>query len=335
MEEVKTQKKKFNGLLTVFHLRNRKNLLVFSIFVMLSFLFWFLIALSKEYTTIIEYPVRYTSFPEDKVLVNELPDEIQLQITGYGFDLLKYEFTEFLFPYLIDFQKVSKNSTLNNYNLNVVDIINDVRRKFPSVVKIKEIQPLSIRFVFSSVAEKKLHVVPNVKYQLAMQYVIIDGVKVVPDQISVKGPQSILDTMKFVYTEEYDLKILDQPVKRKLNLKEIHSLIYSTPEVEMFLNVQKYTEGIVDVAVEMINLPDSLVVNFLSNTVSIKYKVPLYQFNNILPNQFKVVADYLSWTSDDTKILLFLKKKPKAVFDANIVPNKVSFLLSKKQITEN
>ena len=60
----------------------RREVAVFSFFLVLSFIFWFLNALSKEMNGRIDYPVRYINFPADRALVNELPDRLNLMISG-------------------------------------------------------------------------------------------------------------------------------------------------------------------------------------------------------------------------------------------------------------
>lgn len=67
----------------------RREVAVFSFFLLLSFIFWFLNALSKEMIGRIDYPVRYFNFPEDRALVNELPDFLSLQVNGPGYSIVQ------------------------------------------------------------------------------------------------------------------------------------------------------------------------------------------------------------------------------------------------------
>ena len=69
---------------------NRK-VLVFFFFLLLSILFWFLTAMNQEYETTISYPVRYIKFPERKVLVNDIPDRLDLSVNAGGYTLLRYK----------------------------------------------------------------------------------------------------------------------------------------------------------------------------------------------------------------------------------------------------
>ncbi len=324
--------RKLKNILELLGFRNRKNFIVFLVFVLISSVFWFLIALSKEYSTIIDYPIKFTSLPNDEVLVREPPKEVKLQISGNGFDLLKYEFTGFIFPYIVDYGKISDNCHSGSFQLNTAALLNNLRQKFPSNVKVQDIFPKTIVFTFSEMVKKKLPVEADITYRMAKQYVVRDAIIISPAYVNVKGPKAIIDTLKTAKTKKYDLKILDKPVKKNLSLKEIDMVTYSTNKISLFLNVQQFTETIINIPIVMENIPDSLTVEFIPDNIAVKYKVTLDHFNEILPEQFKAVADFSSIAlSKDTKIPVYLNKTPKKVFDISFSPKKVSFLLSRKQ----
>lgn len=324
-------KKSSKDFLKFLGFRNRKNFIFFLVFVLISSVFWFLIALSKEYTTVIDYPVKFAYFPKDKILIQKIPDDLQLQITGNGFDLLKYEFSGFIFPYIIDYSKLPDHTSSNHFQIKTATLLNKFRRKFPANVKVQDIFPKTITFAFSSLAEKKIPIEPNIHYHLAKQYVLRDKVIVSPNFVIAKGPKAIIDTMKVAKTTKYNFKILDKPVNKKISLKKIEMVSFSIKEVSLFLNVQQYTEATINIPIVMENIPDSLSVKFMPDKISVKYKSTLNHFNEIFPEQFKVIADYSSISiSKNSTIPVYLKQIPKKAFDISFSPKKVSFLLSKK-----
>ncbi len=335
MEENKTRKKS-KDILKFLGFRTRKNFIIFLVFVLVSSVFWFLIALSKEYTTTISYPVKFTSLPKDRILVEKLPENIQLQIAGNGFDLLKYEFSGFIFPYIIDYSKISNHNHSNHFHLQTTTLLNQFRQKFPSNVTVQDIFPKTLTFTFSSMIKKKLPVEANILYRLAKQYVVHDKVLISPNYVIAKGPKAIIDTMKVAKTEQYDLKILDKPIKKILSLKKTKLVSYSADKVVLFLNVQQYTESVIKVPIVIKNMPDSLSIKFIPDKISVRYKSTLDHFKEILPKQFKAIANFSSITlSKDTKIPIVLEETPKEAFDISFSPKKVSFLLSQKQKKEN
>ena len=79
-----------------------RRVLIFFFFLFLSVLFWFLTAMNQEYTATISYPVRFYRFPEEKVLVNEMPDRLELTVNATGYTLLRYQWTSRISPILFD-----------------------------------------------------------------------------------------------------------------------------------------------------------------------------------------------------------------------------------------
>ncbi len=71
-----------------------RKLIIFLFFVVLSTIFWFLNQLEDEYVTDISLPVHYTNFPSDKILVNELPDHLDLRVRAFGYKLLEYKISK-------------------------------------------------------------------------------------------------------------------------------------------------------------------------------------------------------------------------------------------------
>jgi hypothetical protein len=92
-------------------LTNRK-LAVFSIFLLLSFLFWYLDALGNQIQADIKYPVTYKNIP-DLIDSAKMPQRITLLLNGTGFSILRLQFTGKSNPVTVDFSKVSYKRSNN------------------------------------------------------------------------------------------------------------------------------------------------------------------------------------------------------------------------------
>ena len=69
---------------------SRRKIAVFGLCLVISTLFWVLLAFNEIYTTTITVPVRYVNMPEDQMLIDRLPAEVELEISGVGYRLLSY-----------------------------------------------------------------------------------------------------------------------------------------------------------------------------------------------------------------------------------------------------
>ena len=70
--------------------QNNKKLRVFLLFLMLSFLFWMLIKLSKNYIADVKFDLVYVDEPKNKLIQNNSDNEIILTVNTLGFKLLSY-----------------------------------------------------------------------------------------------------------------------------------------------------------------------------------------------------------------------------------------------------
>ena len=64
-----------------------RKILVYLVFVGVSTIFWFLNELNNNFNTTVDYPIRFTHLPKNKILTNELPRNLQLNRKAAGLNL--------------------------------------------------------------------------------------------------------------------------------------------------------------------------------------------------------------------------------------------------------
>ena len=75
-------------------IKSNKKLNVFLLFLVLSFVFWMLIKLSRTYTSSVEINLSYTDLPKNKMLQAEPKSKVKVTLDAVGFTLLKYKFSK-------------------------------------------------------------------------------------------------------------------------------------------------------------------------------------------------------------------------------------------------
>ena len=71
-------------------MRFNKQVSVFLVCLMIAVVFWILLSLSNNYPASIAFPVSFKHPPKKKVVVNELPQSITLNLSTSGFSILSY-----------------------------------------------------------------------------------------------------------------------------------------------------------------------------------------------------------------------------------------------------
>jgi hypothetical protein len=106
----------------------KRDLAVFSFFLVLSFVLWFLNSLSKEIEAGIRYDIKYANIPGDKVITASFPGDLKLFLKGPGYSVLKQKFPIRQNPVVIDISKVSFKRTQGNKGYNYFIITSSLEK---------------------------------------------------------------------------------------------------------------------------------------------------------------------------------------------------------------
>lgn len=314
-------------------LQFRKKILLFSVFLLISMFIWLLNALSKNYTSVIDYPLVYTDFPEDRVFVGDLPEHLDLRINAHGYALLRYKI--FKKPVPISF-KVSA-FTLNRPGQDSTRayiltryLKDQVSRQLPPELQLLEIKPDTLHFQFARKVTRVLAVRPDFAFEVDNQFTTRDGIVVVPDSVMVTGPDVILDTLAFVSTEQTDLGLVTKSYDDKVKLQKLDDLQYSHTRVSCSIELEKYTEVQLTIPVEVLNLPDSLSIQTFPSRVKLTCNVGLSKYERMDRNVFRAVVDFSNMDENTRELDVSIQNIPVYLLSYEYSPKSVEFLISRR-----
>jgi hypothetical protein len=313
-------------------LQFRKRVLLFSVFLLISASIWLLNALSKNYTSVIEYPLVYTDFPENKVFVGEMPAHLDLQINAHGYALLRYQM--FRKPVPISF-KVSAFNLNRGQDSSSAFIItrylrDQIARQLPAELQLLEIKPDTLFFQFAGKVTRLVKIMPDFDYSIEKQFTIRDDIKLTPDSVEVTGPDLILDTLSYVYTEHVVLGELDRNYTDRVRLKKETDLTYNISRVNCSIELERYTELQVSVPVEVLNLPDSIMIQTFPSSIQLSCRVGLSKYDRIETYPFRAVVDYDKIDEHVSTLNVTIQNLPSYLLRYEFYPKTVEFLKSKR-----
>ncbi len=314
---------KARKLLKLLNIKTRGDLLAFFISLFIATVLWFLIVLNDTYTTNISYPIAYKNIPKNKTISNELPKRITLTIQGNGFDLITYQLNKFLFPYVVNIQKLTTEQKSNRIVLQTNNILPSLTKKFKASVKITNISPSEIYIDLSNIIRKKLPVKSYFTYTLAHQYVLDGKIKISPKKITVTGPETIIDTLHYIETEHFDFGKINKVIKRTIPIKKYSKIKTDTKYVTVYIPAYKYTENSLQIPIILENKPDTIKAKLIPQKVTVKYKVALKNYKKVKPENFIILADFNNLENGNNTLKLYLRKKSRYAFDISIYPQKV------------
>ncbi|WP_254713157.1 CdaR family protein [Polaribacter sp. HaHaR_3_91] len=291
---------------------------------------WFLITLSKEYTTSLTFSVNYKNIPQDKLLQNNPTKEIDIIVKSTGFNIIRSGFGDKTIT--LNANSLRKKSSGSYYFLTR-NQVSTIQKQLHSGIELQQIVLDTIYLDIGTLTSKKVALKPNLDIKYQIGYDILEPVSVEPDSIFISGPEAQVKNITSIDLKVIKLENVREDFSKDVEIvlpKNSGNIKFNSKFTTISGKVEKFTEGTLEVPFTIKNLPRGVDLTILNKTVEIVYVVGLSNFNKIDKNFFEVVCDYN--LSKDNKLGYLLPKvigKPDYVKSFKVIPNKIDFLIQK------
>jgi len=275
----------------------------FLFFLGFSTVVWIFVQFSKEYTEAVELPISYINVPKDKILSPENPSKLDLRVKENG---LHIAFNR-LFPkvlYLdVSDSKMENGKLIYNLEEQKSALLSQLNLAYDKAEFLK--QTLNISYQQREV--KKVPIRSNVELDFAVGYSALDDVEFQPDSIMVSGPKGILDTLSEVQTSVLRLENINNDISGTvyLDTAKLERLTFYQSKIDYTLRTDKFTEGKVQVSIDLVNVPEGMNVVIFPKEVTVIYQVSLKKFNSVKKEDFRVMADFKNAVNSDGYLLAY------------------------------
>jgi hypothetical protein len=323
----KLSEKRGNGI--------NREAVVFSFFLLLAFIFWYLNSLEKTVEYNIKYPVRYINLPKERVLADDLPAMLDLYLKGPGYSILRLKLSGNRSPVILDistinYRRVPGSRTLNYYIISS-GLIPKLKNQLRAECEITTIKPDTLFFLFDKIITKQVKVIPDVEISTEKQYLVRGNILTDPETIALTGPRRILDTVKTIKTRFLKLSGLDEAITKSFALVIPEGCTGSSKKVTITIPVEQFTEAEINVPVKILNCPDSISVKIFPDVVTVKCLVAISDYKKIGEIPIEVVLDLAAADLNSSeKIPVGFRNIPPFVSSLRVTPSKVDFLIEKK-----
>jgi len=312
----------------------QRRFITFLFFVFLATAFWFIRALGEQYESSIDYPVRYINFPENKVLVGEVPYKLHLTVRAKGFSIFRSKLNLDLIPLRFNVNSFSLNSQGNDDFFVVTATVKEVLSAELKDMTILDIKPDTLFFKLTGVGVKKVPVIPLLAMHnrfFQQQFMLNGKIQLEPDSIIISGPAPMVDSINHINTEPFRYNNLSDTVKDEFNLKEIHLITFSQKKVSALIPVDRFTEVEGRLTVVPINVPDSVNLIAIPGQITVTYRISLSNYNRVVLNPLTPHIDYNDIKSTNLpRLSLFLTDTPEYINGLRFNPKVTEFLITRK-----
>jgi len=304
-----------------------KDALSFLFFLFLSAGFWFVHAVNKDRESSITVPVRYSSLPEDLVIVNLPPQEIRVNIKDEGLNLFAYSKRR-LSPLTFDLSQAALNK--GNITISSGQIHERLSHHLSPTTLILSFSPDSILVQYEKQESVWLPVKLHADIELAQQYIFSDSIQIIPARVRAYGSKEKLSALKEVQTEYLNLPQLKDSTAVSCRIMPVSGVRFSADTVSVRINTEMFTEKKIQLPVAAVNFPKNLSVKLFPAVVDVTYNIGLSHYNTKF-DDVQVILDYEDIKKNQQeKQRLKVKNVSPKIFNIRVAPEEIEFLLKEE-----
>lgn len=272
-------------------LMRREKIIVFAAAYIMAVSLWFIVNLSGSFSITLNIPIEPGNVPENMALTEELPEFVQVSVSGDGWQLMNL---------YSDPPTVSINIEENEINL-----FDQVRQRLSYLqdIDIAKVQPLLLSVDMEPKISKKVPIRITTDLQFQNRFGMVGEPDISPDSITVTGARSKIENIEYWnMPDTLRMDNLKSDISKTIPLSDQDNVIeLSAEQISFSAKVSEFTEGQTTVYIETKNLPRGQNVNYNPSSVTIKYDVPIEQFNDVEKVQpYEVYVPYTKILQDSS-----------------------------------
>lgn len=305
-----------------------KKVFTFIICLCIASLLWVVHALNVNYKYTLHIPVKFSNLPNNKLIVGDLPEKLDIEIKTSGLKLLFIIFNKNNSEIQIDFNSLKTNAKSQAYSISNGNF--NLRNSINFNVEILKIRPDTLFFTGNNASARLIPVKLNLRAEMKPGFTLTSKPTINPAYVSVSGDSIAISKLDTIYTTSITLKEVCKNYSSSIVLQKPDGNIhYNVKEVQVNFNVDRLTETTLKLPVEFINKTTNETIKLLPNVVTIKYLVSMKDYDNITANSFKATVNYNQVKEHQKNLKVELIRKPSEVKIVSIEPSNISYLIFK------
>lgn len=299
-------------------------------FLLGSSLAWFINNLAEQYTNDTIFDLNYNNPADSLLLKNVSKNNIRVRLRASGFQFLLFGFKNKVVA--LDLSTIDKKG--EKYYIPPMDYRAQIENQLSKFIQIVDMDRDTIFFNFQKLTKKKVAVVSNINIDLEQHYLLDREIELIPDSITVIGPENELANLKGIPTKKLSFVSLTGDFSKTVELQlpsELKNTTFSNKRIRVEGEVFKFSERILKVPIKVINVPKGVVVRTFPETAELLCRDRLANLKKLSEGEFEVTADYAQFKGGGDNILdLKITKMITSLHVVELKEDKVEFILMKQ-----
>ncbi len=289
--------------------------------------FWFLNALNKDYTTRLLYPIAFDYADTAYIATAKLPEKIFLNVSGYGWNLLRKSIIPGSKPLVIKINSPARTHYLTGINLlpAVTEQLDDIRVNY--------IMDDTLFVSFDRKISKAITLrVDSTQLPLKENYRLTSPVSIEPATITFTGPASIVGTLSNEIYIDIPVKEIDENYDESLPVDYVQNELVTKDAqwIRVSFEVAPFISEVQRVPVQTANFPKKNSPALPSPEAEVQYLVPQDDAGKARLQDFQVIADFKTFNKKDSSVKLSVVTHPDFVREVRPVYGTVKLRYEQK-----
>jgi len=282
-------------------------------------IFWFFNALNKDYTTSINYPVEFLYDQDLFIATIPVPEEIQINVSGGGWNLIRR--TGFFNTRPITISLDNPNEQKQIFGNSLRAIFSDQLPEFKLNFVVTDTVYLSI----TNRIKKKFPIkVDSSAILMGDDYRIISNITVAIDSVEIDGPDEYVialpDSIIIIPLDDD----IDDDFNEEISINLQNPLLIVTPsEINVSFLVARFVRINRDFVIQTENFPLDSTLLLENPIVTLSFIIQSGVEDQLLDEDFSIVADLERMVFVDSTIQPLIKKYPSYISDIEIESGRV------------
>lgn len=301
------------------------NAIVFLMFVAVSTLFWFILAMNDSVTKTFDVALKIVNVPDSVTFISDPPESIHVTLRDKGTNILRTGVVNRPTVH-INFRDFA-SKTYFRYTKNDLDAA--LKATFGSSAQIGAVSIDSLCLRYTTGKGHKVPIVVKADISASAGNVISGVPEPLERVVRVYSVSNNIDTLNRVYTEPIVKRNLSSTTEVEVPLKHIPGVKMIPSKVKVKITVDPLVKKDALATVRALNVPEGMTLLLFPATVPVSYYVPMSQFNDEeVP--LKVTVDYNDVTgSNESRLPLSIASTESYVASPHLGEKDVEYTIVK------
>ena len=304
-----------------------KEVLLFLLFLLISYIFWLLLTLNNEMQEDLEVPVAMTDVPDSVTLISDVPPVIKVSVRDKGTVLMRYKWgsSKVMKINWKDYQE-SDNKLL----LNRADLAARLRDYFGGGSQIVTVIPDSIRINYTTAPGRRVVLRVNADIQPAIGFIVNGPIRSNVDSVWLYSVNDLPHSLTSVETVPIVRGGLSDTTYIEARVDPIPGVRIIPDHVRLVIPVEPLISRKQKAPIVVKNLPEGFNMITFPSSVEVSYLVPMSSYNTE-PYKVNAYVDYNDVASCHSgKLPVTLSLLPDLYHNTEMSPDSVEYIVEQK-----